>query len=209
MDEQQIIDSLIEHFGAEYAEEIAETYDNGYFEVDGNEWKSYESEEEAERDAVEQVSNDLHEQPEMFNQDWLQQHVYISDTDKRIIAGDEADDYVDEIVRNDLENYTDELNVPDEYLDDPEEWSELEDALEGLRHTKYEEVKGELEDPIQYFVRERGMYSTDDLFQSNFIQIDVDSAAKEAINIDGWAHFLSHYDGDYEEINGGVVVFRM
>ena len=72
----------------------------------------------------------------------------------------------------------------------------------------YEKVKEELKDPIQYFVEDHGMYSVADLMKAPFILIDVAEAADDAVASDGWAHFVSLYDGNYEETANGVVYFR-
>lgn len=62
---------------------------------DGAEYEVYDSHDDAEREAIARVKNDLQDDPSMFSQEWLQNHLYISDTDKRIIAGEEADARLD------------------------------------------------------------------------------------------------------------------
>jgi len=53
-----------------------------------------------------------------------------------------------------------------------------------------------------------GYYTIEDLLQQSFISIDIDKAAERAVAADGWAHFLSLYDGNYETTPGGIVIFR-
>lgn len=216
MDEQEILKQLVDHFGQENEEEIAYSLEQpkyGWgeeyeFEVEGEEWTAFPSEEAARGVAIRQIEQDLREEPEMFTQSWLQNFITISDTDRRVIASEEANDYAYEVVKYQPEDYVDELEVPIEFQDDPEEWHGFDDALEKLQEERYEQVYRELEDPIQYFVEDHGIYSIEDLFKASFIMIDVEAAAEEAVNVDGWAHFLSRYDGNYEEIDGGVVIFR-
>jgi hypothetical protein len=38
--------------------------------------------------------------------------------------------------------------------------------------------------------------------------VDVQKAKSAAVSKDGWAHFISRYDGDYETTADGVVYFR-
>ena len=65
-----------------------------------------------------------------------------------------------------------------------------------------------MENPIEYFVNEQGIYSVEDLMKQFWININIDEAAKDAIKVDGWAHFLSRYDGEYETTENGIVYFR-
>ena len=80
--------------------------------------------------------------------------IFITDTDRRIIAGEEADLHVE----------------------DMEEGDEKEEA----RDEKYEEVYKALEDPVGYFVDDTGMYSIEDLMKANFISVDYDAYARDA-----------------------------
>lgn len=51
-------------------------------------------------------------------------------------------------------------------------------------------------------------YSGNDLYEHLMPYLDIDELAEDAVATDGWAHFLSLYDGSYEVIKNGVVVFR-
>jgi hypothetical protein len=59
-----------------------------------SEWVIFEDDESAERAALAYVREMLEEEPELFNQEWLRNYVYISDTDRRILANEEADSFV-------------------------------------------------------------------------------------------------------------------
>lgn len=37
----------------------------------------------------------------------------------------------------------------------------------------------------------------------------IEHAAEEAVNVDGFSHFLASYDGDYQETESGFVVMRV
>jgi len=215
MEEYEIIEALVGHFGEEFREEIAETLENWgrnesqySFDVGGEEWNAIESYDKARAIAIEHVKDMLYDEPQSFNQEWLQSYIIMTDTDRRILAGEEANNFAYEVVRNQPEDYIDELQIPEEYLDDPKEWSEFEEALERLEQEKYDEIYRELEDPVQYFVEDQGMYEIDGLMKASFISIDYDTAAEDAIDSDGWEHFLSTYDGNSEELENGVIIYR-
>ena len=158
----------------------------------------------------------LENEPEMFNQDWLNSYLYMSDADRRMYAVDEANSRMEdvryEMERGGDEYYNDILGVPEEHKDDPSEWDELEDALENYEEKIYREVYDELEDPVQYFVHDQGMYSMEELVRSNIVSINIDDATEDAVSTDGWAHFLSSYDGNYQTIPidgyDDLVIFR-
>lgn len=145
--------------------------------------------------------------------------IYISDTDRRIIAGEEADNLVDEsyddedivgeagseYIRgyeffkdNDDEDYDeDEYSSFGEYAEEQTGYESLEDLLddakEDARSNIYDRIYNELSDPVQYFVNDHGMYSEEDLLQANFIMVDYDSIA-------------SSLEQDTIEINGHILL---
>jgi hypothetical protein len=213
LSEEETIADLAAALGVE-ADEITDLemdQDGGTFKS-GFEYRFFWDEDTAERVTVEQVKNDLESDPEMFTQSWLQSFVTITDTDRRIIAGEEADDYVDNVA--DEATLIEEAGKADEYAEAQTAGDEArmatiaEEAKEEVRGTKSEELEKELADPIQYFVHDRGMYSIEDLMKANFIMIDTDEAAQDAVSTDGWPHFVSHYDGNYETTGKGLVYFR-
>lgn len=233
---EEVINDLVKVFGEEAKEEIFDSLkfdsgryqdfgDAGEFTADGTEYNIIESEDEAERIALEIVEQDLEESPEMFNQNFLKNYLEIYPTDKRIIAGEEASNDAEErLSLLDKEEYKEVFD----YIDKEDEWSEWEDRLldaedeepikkelEEYLRKEIEEWEAEaaeviekrLDDPIQYFV-DTGIFSLEDLMKQNFIHINIEEAAKEAVSIDGWAHFLSHYYGNYETTENGFVYFR-
>ena len=56
------------------------------------------------------------------------------------------------------------------------------------------------------------MYSMEELVRSNIVSINIDDATEDAVSTDGWAHFLSSYDGNYQTIPidgyDDLVIFR-
>lgn len=247
-------------------------------------WIVFDKEENAEKLALDKVTQDLEDEPETFNIDFIKEYLYLTNTDQRLIAQEDADFRiedrdVDEIVdmvdkeseysdmqeeleelQNELDEiqsfYDDESNydemldeiytgddIPGEFqneyryysqylaIEDPTayrvghaDWSGtegadkieelersiqekkkeienwIEEITEELRDKFYDEIYEALEDPIQYFVHEQGIYSVEDLLSQNFININIEEAAQAAIDEDGVAHFLDGYDGQEEEI---------
>jgi len=39
--------------------------------------------------------------------------------------------------------------------------------------------------------------------------IDIDAAADDAVDTDGWEHFLARYDGNSNETDAGLVYWRV
>ena len=200
--EQTIKEELINHLGNEFREEIENTYkynttlgNRGNFEKDGEEYVFIESEEIAEGIAIDQVEEDLEEDPGMFTQSWLQDFIYIYDIDKRIMCNEEED-----FIR---ESVTEDLNIED-FGSEEDYNNEIEEAVK----TRLDEYETSLDDPIEYFVDEQGIYSVEDLMKQNWINIKIDEAAEDAVRTDGWAHFLSRYDGEHKTTENGIVYFR-
>ncbi len=199
-----------------------------------SEWVIFKNEDEARSAATAQVKQDLENEPELFTQSWLQNFITISDTDKRIIAGEEADAYVDNQMENredDLikeadesdwiegEKFADQIETIDneisKAIDEDKDTTALDKkrekiidaAKERIRSDKQEEIERELEDPVEYFVEHQGIYSREDLMKQSFIRIDVDKAAEDAIDTDGIAHFLDRYDSSELELPSGAIAY--
>ena len=145
------------------------------------EWVIFENSDKAEQAAKAKVKEDLENEPGIFTQSWLQNFITISDTDRNLIAGEEADNLVED-------------------LEDNEE-------KEKAREKEYEEIKEALKDPVQYFVDDHGMYSREDLMKQSFIRIDIEKASEDAIRSDGVAHFLDVYDSSEVDLPSGAVAY--
>jgi hypothetical protein len=319
MDSAKVKKDLVEFFHKKFsskakkeiAEEIEESLnDNGRYSsygtcysvtVDGEEFNLIPSFDEFHDIAIDSVTQTLEDEPELFNQEWLQNHTYITDTDKRLIAGEEAEAYTSNLDEDEvLEKYEEEVgdalyeggadekmyiddysvyyNIGSKEIDDDAtkiaaEWHggqftehyklsssgriddkddliyEIEKNIEAVKkspdsHDKgeqerleafldwaennievaepdydkmrealydnhYDYVYNELEkDAMNYFVNEIGAYSEEDYLKASFVSIDIESAAEAAVQEDGEAHFLSHYDGNYEETGLGIIVMK-
>jgi hypothetical protein len=174
------------------------------------EWIVFANEEAAEIAAIDQVKDDLDARPEDFNESFITQFLTIGDTDRRIIAGEEADARMEGMDEREILELTGNEQDYDEAeeVDNVAEMERiLDDAKEQLQEKYYDDIYERLEDPIQYFVKELGAYSVQDLIKANFVQIDTDSAAQAAIDADGVAHFLDRYDGEATELPSGAIAY--
>lgn len=178
-------------------------------EVDGEELFIFESDEDAETAALNSVRDTLESEPELFNQDWLSGYLILSDTDRRLIADEEADSYVESMDDEDILAEADMVDEHEEAGDDEAKDHVLEAAKEKVRDSYFDIVHEKLSDPIDYFVNELGTYSVEDLLKANFIRIDIEEAAKDAVSEDGVGHFLSSYDGELHELSNGMPYIRV
>jgi len=178
------------------------------------EWQVVADDDQERRLALAVVKQDLEEEPEIFNQDFLERHI-----DKETLRSELRQDALDSRI-DDLSDRA--SRRPDEFWDDWEnEGLELPEAVEDADdegedrpepdQTEVEElaerqVDEELRDPMKYL---------DDLYGDEaakkaleFAGIDVDAAAEDAVDTDGPAHFLAHYDGESHETRSGLVYWR-
>lgn len=155
------------------------------------------------------VKQDLEEEPEIFEQSFLEGHI---DKDKlrRELEPDELNSRIDDIT------YEAELR-PEEFWEEyeregfeaPEEDEDGErrepdsDEIEELAE---KQVKDRLEDPMQYL---EDIYGDEAVSKAMEIAgFDIDAAAEEAVETDGPEHFLARYDGNYYETPSGFVYWR-
>ena len=117
------------------------------------EWIVFEDQDDAEAAAIKYVEDMISDEPEVFSPDFLQQHVYITDTDKRVFAGEEADARaesmdVDELLKylgkdadkEDLEETISDLEDQISELEGKDQPEDLEAAQEALK-----DAEGQLE----------------------------------------------------------------
>jgi len=67
-----------------------------------SEWIVFKNYDDAERYAIARVRQDLEVEPEIFTPSWLENYIYISKTDIRIMAGEEADYYIGDMSDNEV-----------------------------------------------------------------------------------------------------------
>lgn len=124
-----------------------------------------------------------------------EQYLYVSDTDRRIIAGEEGDNYVNDIEDEDEgERIIEEADLDlDEFrqADEDTKAEMIEKAKDIVSSRIYDEWYDGLEDPYYFLVEEHGLYSADDLQNASFIQIDYDKLG-EALEQD---YNTVQYDG--------------
>jgi len=95
-------------------------------------------------------------------------------------------------------------------LDKKEEEKEsfIDNAKEKAIENKAEEIEKEIDDdPFQYFVKDHGLYSAEDFFKARFVRVDSEKAAAAAIDEDGIAHYLAHYDNEEETVEYNGVTY--
>lgn len=79
-----------------------------------------------------------------------------------------------------------------------------DDAVQTLAEKLTEE---QLEDPIAYLT---DIYGDEEGMEQamKIAGFDVDAAAEDAVDTDGWQHFLSRYDSNSMDLPGGLVMWR-
>jgi len=103
-------------------------------------------------------------------------------------------------VYEDPKSYTGFING-----EDPAEGeSYSEDQIQRMAEGYIEDIEGRLMDWLQGDLG----YSGEALAKHLMPYIDEDAAAEDAVMTDGWAHFLSRYDGNYNSTKSGIVYFR-
>jgi hypothetical protein len=163
-----------------------------------------------ERIALEQVRSDLSDQPELFNQDWLQSHI-----NEERLRNDLWSD-VEEGIRQSPDSYGWEPGEGEELVRFNEEGEEDDDGEYDSAGQPIQEETEPSEDwleakvtellryPVQYM---QEIYGDEDGIKQaiQIAGIDINAAAEEAVSADGWQHFLSRYDGNsYDLPSGGV-----
>lgn len=184
-----------------------------------NEYLVFKNQDEAERYAIQRVTSDLDDDPTIFNQDWLQNHLTVTPTDIRVISADMADSQVSDLSDEDaldqagLRDEWRELEDKKDQLEDQAEIKKIEEQQDDLVDSARDTVTGKIidditdrlkKDPLDY-AKELG-FDVSDL--PPWISVDTKGAAKDAVNTDGVPHFLASYDGNELELKSKAVAYR-
>ena len=187
--------------------------DSFYVEGDSAEYRVFETYANAYDTAIEQVREDLEENPDYFNQDWLMNYVDVDDTIENILE-EYYRSYADDIAFEDDSTYNNRLiaeMVANGLMTEEEATSEdaddiAEDNVDNLVDL-YVEENMEGDKGVEWYISNFGQDDFRDLVIDNNL-IDISGASEDAVDTDGVAHFLSSYDGEEIELDNDVVAYR-
>jgi len=125
----------------------------------------------------------------------------VTDTDRRLIAQEQADFYVDDIRNEDGGNRLIEeagMDV-DEYEEaDSEMQEEMLDKAREIVYDEYYDTWYEgLDDPKNFLVDEQGIYDTESFANANFVRVDYEKLGRD---LDQDYTFIEH-DGELYVFN--------
>lgn len=168
--------------------------------------------------AVKIVKQDLEENPEYFNQDWLMEQLD-SEKTRAFFEGvyDEYNTtYATDIMLEDSDNYANRLIeelVEDGLMDDETANSEnaeeeAESLITDFVNLLTENNLSEGNDGYDYYKNNFGQEQAIKLV-IKYDLIDVDEASENAVDVDGIAHFIAGYDHIQINLPSGYVAFKV
>jgi hypothetical protein len=213
---EEALESLIEETGFDDLE-ISMVSDNGneFIATDDNvEYRVFKTEDDAEEKAIEQVREDMEESPENFNKDFIIGYIdggdFFENTLNEMNRG-----YAEDIMSESDDRYTNRLiseMVDAGILDEDDALSEnaeelAEERIEDFVNLMTEEQLNEENNGFDYFESNFGKEEAINMVIKNNL-IDIDSASRDAVQVDGIAHFLSYYDGETVYLSNDYVAYR-
>jgi hypothetical protein len=176
------------------------------------EWIVMRDDDEFEAAAIEGVKSDLQESPENFEPNFIQSHIDL-DRLRRDLHSDVSASNSDYVTELDPERFWEE--APGHNIDIPDDVQAALDSSEeprpptGTEEDAFEEdmTEQQLRDPIAYLEE---IFSKEDA-QKKAVEIggiDIGPAAEEAVRMDGAAHFMCSYDGNYNTSPSGFIYWK-
>ena len=154
--------------------------------------------------AVEVVKQDLDEDPSMFNKDFIERHIN-KDKLRDELESDVIDMRIDDLLDMTAGEFWREWER--EGMDPPDS-EEQEASQKQIEELAAEQAQQQLQDPMEYL---EDIYGREDAAKEaiKIAGIDIDAAADDAVDTDGWEHFLARYDGKSHETDSGLVYWRV
>lgn len=134
-------------------------------EAGNEEWVGFKSDSDAITYAEDYVKDMLDDEPELFSKNWLKSYIQITDTDRRIIANEDADSYIGEMtdeeileyadLEDEYQNLQDEVDeLESEWSDADEEWDQADDSGDDEAADKATEKKEDIQSEIDKLNKE-------------------------------------------------------
>lgn len=171
------------------------------------EWCVAESDDAAREVALAVVKQDLEQEPEIFGQDFIASHIDMKHLRDELEADVQSgnDDYARDLSDREFwkEAARQDLEMPEED-EDGELPEPTDDDYDALAEAMTED---QLKDPMGYL---EDIYGKGEAVAQaiKIAGIDEDAAAEDAVDTDGWQHFLAAYDGNSHETKSGLVYWR-
>lgn len=193
--------------------EDPESVDEFEIELNGEKHIVLRSEDVGEAKALTQVRQDMESEPELFTKDWLENYVNTkrltellwSDQRDMLEEQHESDEeWRDFLIENDM------LEREDFYTEEEDEElpidRDLQHKIEEAKEAWIEKQKEDF-DGMAWL---RDIYGEDEVMAKaiEIAGINYDEAVKDAVNTDGWAHFICRHDGNYHSLKSGAVYYR-
>jgi len=182
---------------------------------DHSEWVIYKNEDEAETEALAQVKEMLDTEPESFEENFIRGHINQERLKRDLLVDRDWRTEFDETHDDDEEKKVRAL-IFGGYLDEDEFFGarglkKITPKREKLINTAIDawiEKQEEDFDPMDYL---EDIYGKKDCMKEaiKIGGIDTSAAAEEAVRLDGWSHFLAHYDGNSHDLGNGAVAIRV
>ena len=174
----EVVQEVVSQYDAKAVEEFYRTFDDA-------------------EDFAQELVDDLG--IESFNN--FESYLYISETDRRLLAQEMADSYVDDIRDEDGGNRLIEeagMDVNEYEEADSETQEEMLDRAREIVYDEYYDTWYDgLNDPYYFLVEEQGMYSADDFAKANFVQVDYEKLGEDLEQ----DYFYVNYDGNLYVFN--------
>lgn len=159
---------------------------------------------------------------EYFSKTWLINFLYMEDNQINQWASNESKTLWEDSVKRDndqvkrvaekygmgndfdhyiMENSLEDLDIKEQDLmvrSSQEFWEKLE---EFWRNDYESDIKEGLKNPYQYFVKDQGIYTIDQLFEQSFIEINIEKASRDFVDTDGITIILAPFDNQQVELN--------
>lgn len=182
--------------------------------IDDNTYTVCENEDAAEKIAIEVVKQDLEDEPEIFNPEFIISHLGgtaqnffeelweenytfyaegIAGEDDGVFENRLVQEMVEQGIVSEEQALSEDFDYEDYVEDFVRKLVTIVMERDGVGYEEYAFQFGE--DEARKLVMEKGL-------------IDIDEAAEYAVNIDGWRYFISRYNGRSDETPAGFVFWR-